>query len=710
MIKIKIYLAHSPTAAHPEGQLLKRHLENVACLSREFCSSFEAEEDGWLCGLYHDVGKYSLAFQQRLAGGQNRVNHSTAGAELLFNSRNIPASMCIAGHHAGLSNLGTKNDLSETFMGRINNARKNGLEDCSAWRSELPDRVHAGRKNREGFGNYFYTKMLFSSLTDADWLDTESYFLNRPYSSKTIPMDYILEKLNVFIAPWWDTENEINLLRCEILRSAIQHGDDFPGLFSMTVPTGGGKTISSMAFALNHAVRYGKRRIIYVIPYCSILEQTQSIFEDIFGKDIITAHYSGAEYASQENVEDRRVFSAENWDAPIILTTAVQFFESIFSNRPGKNRKLHNIAQSVLIFDEAQMLPIPFLRPCLASICELTKNYGCSAVLCTATQPAVGAILKDYAPICPVRELCPNPEKMYQAFRRVCYTDDGELSDEELTARLREHDQVLCVVNSRRQAQDLYQALGDDEGIFHLSTMMTPCDRRRQLSKIRTRLHDGKTCRVISTSLVEAGVDVDFPTVYRALAGLDSIIQSGGRCNREGKRPVSESVVHIFRTKAKAPRMLEQNIHAAARILRTYKEADSPEAIHAYFQFLFYTLKNDQQLDEKAILEHVRKLRFKSAAESFKLIDGADHTVYIPVRENEDMILELRKFGPSRELLRKLGPYGVTVYRQYFSALYDSGMLEAVSGNAGILLNPELYSQETGLPFVISEQSNALFI
>ena len=595
-------------------------------------------------------------------------------------------------------------------MGRINQARKGGLEDCSAWRMEISDQIPSGGERRPNLGNYFYTKMLFSALTDADWLDTEAYFLNRPLSLKTTEIDELLKKLGAYIAPWWDAKSEINLRRCKILRCAIEHGDDWPGLFSMTVPTGGGKTVSSMAFALHHAVKHGMRRIIYVIPYCSILEQTQHVFEEIFGKENITAHYSGAEFSSREEQEDTRVFSAENWEAPVILTTAVQFFESIYSNKPGKNRKLHNIAGSVLVFDEAQMLPVPFLRPCLAAICELVKDYGCSAVLCTATQPSVEELLREYAPEMPVRELCPEPEKMYQAFRRVSYTDDGELSDDELIERLCQCNQVLCVVNSRKQAQALYGALEMGEGSFHLSTMMTPYDRRRQLEEIRERLKAGRECRVISTSLIEAGVDVDFPVVYRALAGLDSIIQSGGRCNREGKRPAGESVVHVFRTSAKAPRMLEQNISAAERILRTYQEIDSPEAIHAYFHFLLFKLKDERQLDEKEILNHVRNLRFKSASEAFKLIEGADYTIYVPFGEGEALIRELRQRGPGRELLRKLGQYGVTVYRQYFSELCENGMLEMISPNAGILLNPALYSRETGLPFTISEQGQALFI
>ena len=705
---IKRYLAHSPTEARPEGQPLKEHLEAVSQLSEAFCAAFSSERDGRLAGLYHDIGKYSLAFQRRLEGSPVRVDHSTAGALVMFDRKNIPVSMCIAGHHAGLSDLGTKNDLSESFMGRINIAKKGTLEDVSAWRTEISDVIPDGGESRPGFGNYFYIKMLFSALTDADWLDTEAYFQNQPLSIKTVPIDDLLKKLNDKIAPWWDAGSEINRRRCKILQSAIRHGGDSQGLFTMTVPTGGGKTVSSMAFALNHARENGLRRVIYVIPYCSILEQTQRIFEDIFGKENVTAHYSGAEFSSAENQEDPRVFSTENWEAPIILTTAVQFFESLYSNKPGKNRKLHNIAQSVIVFDEAQMLPVPFLRPCLAAICELVKSYGCSAVLCTATQPAVEGLLRAYAPEAPIRELCPEPEKMYQAFRRVRYTDDGELTDEALLERLRERRQVLCVVNSRRQAQALYRALGTSDGNFHLSTMLTPYDRRQKIEEIRARLRDGQDCRVISTSLIEAGVDVDFPEVYRALAGLDSIIQSGGRCNREGKRPAEESLVHIFTTSAKAPKMLDQNISAAKKVLRSFEDIAAPDAIYAYFHFLFYTLKGDEQLDAERILDHVQNLRFKSASEAFKLIEGADYTIYIPVGNGKELIQALRQAGPSRELLRKLGPYGVTVYRNYFSGLCDQGAVEMISQNAGILLDTGLYSPETGLPFTISEQSQAL--
>ena len=595
-------------------------------------------------------------------------------------------------------------------MGRINRAKAEGLEDCSAWKEELPQEIQVGHYAPSLLENYFYTKMLFSALTDADWLDTEAYFRNEPYAPPAEDISDLKTALDRYISPWWNAKTEINKRRCRILRAAIEHGQDKPGLFTLTVPTGGGKTIASMAFALHHAERYGLRRVIYVIPYCSILEQTRQVFEGVFGKARITAHYSGAEFDYDEQTPDVRAFSAENWEAPIILTTAVQFFESLYSAKPGKNRKLHNIAGSVIVFDEAQMLPVPFLRPCLAGIAQLTERFGCSAVLCTATQPAVEPVFRELVPGLDMREICPEPEKMYQEFRRVVYQYDGDLTDEELSEQLRTHPQVLCVVNSRKQAQKLYSLLSGAEGAFHLSTTMIPQNRKTALTTIRERLSMGQECRVVSTSLIEAGVDVDFPVVYRALAGLDSIIQAGGRCNREGKRTRSESVVHIFQTGAKAPRMLEQNIAAADRTIRRYEEIDSLEAIRHYFQFLLYTLKDKKQLDEKDIVPCAEKMMFATVSQRFRLIGGADFTVYIPLGEGAELVSRLRENGPDRKLLRLLDQFSVGVYRKQFEELCDSGAIERISETAGILLDLTLYSDEIGLAFDVSEQDKAIFV
>ena len=693
-----IFLAHSASENTRNGQPLKEHLINTAQLAESFAAPF-GREDGHMCGLYHDIGKYSAAFQRRLNGSSEQVDHSTAGALLMYQKRNLPAAICIAGHHAGLPDCGTRNDLIGTFMARINRALAGEIEDCSAWKAEIKEPEMAIPKKKSNLGNYFYVKMLFSALTDADWLDTEAYFNDSELyiPESPFPFEILKKKLDEHIKPWMNPASELNKNRCQILKSCIENGKKQKGIYSFTSPTGSGKTVSSMAFAMNHAEEHGLQRIIYVIPYCSILEQTQQVFEGIFGPEVITAHYSGAEFEPNGDTADKRVFATENWEAPIILTTAVQFFESLFSNKPGKNRKLHNIANSVIIFDEAQMLPVPFLQPCVAAICELVKNYGCSAVLCTATQPALQPILGKYMPGVDMEELCPQPQKMYEAFRRVRYEYDDLLLDDDLAEQLKSKDQVLCVVNKRKHAQALLEKLGEEDGHFCLTTMLPPADRKKAIAEIRERLNSGATCRVVSTSLIEAGVDVDFPAVYRELAGLDSIIQSGGRCNREGKRSREDSVVHIFQSDWGYPKQLEQNIAAAMKALQSHAEADSPKTVHDYFDFLLYTLKDDTQLDLQKVMCDIEKLKFETIAGHFHLIEDSGFTIYIPIGEGDLLVQELMRNGPNRGLMRQLSQYAVGVYQNFFNDLLDSGAISLITQNTAVLNDMSLYSDKTGL-------------
>ena len=413
------------------------------------------------------------------------------------------------------------------------------------------------------------------------------------------------------------------------------------------------------------------------------------------------AHYADVDYrdGGDGNADPRRL-STENWDAPIILTTAVQFFESLYANRSSRCRKLHNLMDSVIIFDEAQMLPVHCLTPCVSAIGRLVEEYGCSAVLCTATQPALGPLFQKICPrLAPAAvELCPEPEAMYRFFRRVRYEGLGPLSNEALAQRLDAEKQVLCIVNNREQAQELFERL-TGEGCFHLSTMMCPAHRRTVLAEIRRKLKNGAVCRVVSTSLVEAGVDVDFPTVYRAMAGLDSLIQAGGRCNRENEHSLEESVVYCFETDRKAPHTMAQNLAAARRVIQRFDDIASPEAVESYFTFLLYTLKDETALDDKRILEDIRggSFPFASVAGRFHVIDSPQSTVYIPWGEGAELIEKLDRFGPSRDLLRKLGAYAVGVYPDRFKALLSGGKAELRMENAAVLTDTGLYSPRTGL-------------
>ena len=694
------FLAHIEPESAKEQSLLS-HLQNTAALAAEFAAPFGAEEMAYRSGMMHDLGKYSQAFQQRLRGSSQRVDHSTAGAFEAFKQQAFAAAFCVAGHHGGLPNGGTQADTTDdaSLLARIKRGQNGLLEDYSAFRQEvtLPAAKPLALTPSSPF---FFTRMLYSCLVDADWLDTEAFMTGKARAPMGEPMPALLQKLESYIAPWWDAKTLLNEKRCHILRSLLDAGVKERGLFSLTVPTGGGKTVASMAFALRHARANGLRRVIYIIPYTSIIEQTQLVFEKIFGAKNVVAHYANVEFPDGENeTGQNQRLAAENWDAPIILTTAVQFFESLFANRSSRCRKLHNIANSVLVFDEAQMLPVPYLNPCVWAISQLVKDYGCTAVLCTATQPSLNSRFAEYLPENPPRELCPDVPEMYSFFRRVRYVRAGKLADEALAARLQETSQCLCVVNSRKHAQAIFALLGGGEGNFHLSTTMTPSHRRRMLKEIRRRLANGEPCRVISTSLIEAGVDVDFPVVWRALAGLDSIIQAGGRCNREGRHGAEESLVYIFTPEAKAPMLMQQNISATERVMQRHEDIAAPEAIEKYFRFLYYTLKDAKELDKQQILKKITTegFPFATVAEAFHLIDTEECTVYIPREGGEVLVAELQTHGPSRQLLRQLGQHAVGVYPYHFRELAQRGAIAVVSENAAILLDTGLYSEETGL-------------
>ena len=706
-------------------QTVLEHLEGTARLASEFAGVFGEAQMGHLLGLAHDIGKYTPGFQRRLNGGP-KVDHSSAGAFEAMKLQQFPASFCIAGHHGGIPDGGGRGDRGEqgTLMGRLAKAQSGEIEDYIAYKDELElPKVPLQRLiGKDLPADCFFIRMLFSCLVDADYLDTERFMgekiekasgVNKSGWSNPADMEELDRKLQEYISGWFPPRNELNRLRCGILEACITKGEkESPGLFSLTVPTGGGKTVASLAFAVRHARKYRKKRIIYVIPYTSIIEQTADVFRKIFGAEIVLEHHSGVIYEDEGGVSEetiRKIRATENWDMPVIVTTAVQFFESLYSNKPSKCRKLHNIADSVIVFDEAQMLPVPYLKPCVHGISQLVKKYNASAVLCTATQPALEDIFKRYLPDHPAIELCPEQFRKNDVFRRVTFRKSGKLTWEELGKALNEHPQVLCIVNSRKNANQIFQML-EGEGTFHLSTLMYPEHRREILAEIRKRLAAGGVCRVVSTSLIEAGVDVDFPAVFREEAGLDSILQAAGRCNREGKRSGAESVVTIFRTENKPPQLFAIPIGAARSVLMHQEDIASEEAIHEYFAELL-DLKGEDAQDKKQILKRMESgsFPFKSIAEDFKLIENDVKTIYIPREENKSLISRLRSGERSRELFRELAQYGVSVYSQHYDALRDAGDIEILDAAVVILVNENLYSEETGLSLE-ADFGKALFV
>ena len=709
-------LAHGATDEHPEGQSIEAHLKGTGELAETFAAEFGAAANGKLCGLAHDIGKYSDEFQLRLRGGK-KVDHATAGAIECFKIKAAFEAVCVIGHHSGLPNVGHKDadtTESQTFFGRKLRAEQGGIPDYRKnWNGHIALPQDYFRPSGRGFATAFYIRMLYSCLVDADYIDTETFMNGDAGRGNYEPLSALCDKLPAYISKWNNPTREIDILRQKILNSCIEKASAPRGIFSLTVPTGGGKTVASMAFALNHAVANSMKRIIYVIPYTSIIEQNAKVFRDILGQENVVEHHSSVSYELSENADEleyRSALATENWDAPVIVTTAVQFFESLYANRSSKCRKLHNIANSVIIFDEAQMIPSNNLRPCVAAIAELVRAYNATAVLCTATQPAIDEMLLEYSKKESVVELCPDVDGMFEKFRRTSFEKEGRLTTDELVSRLESQQQVLCIVNTRKFAQEVYEAL-PSEGRFHLSTLMCPVHRKQKLDEIRERLKNGQICRVVSTSLIEAGVDVDFPRVFREMAGLDSILQAAGRCNREGKRSAESSIVTVFESENKVNKLIAVNRDAAEETVRDWTQPNTTSTIERYFKAYRDFLRND---DKSGVITASEKgisgcgLPFEWIAKEFKLIDQNTFTVYISVGEGKELISRLREGERSRELYRKAGMYSVSIYENHFNALINAGAAEPFGDDAAILTDLSLYSDEKGLATDVRDGS-ALF-
>lgn len=485
------------------------------------------------------------------------------------------------------------------------------------------------------------------------------------------------------------------------------------GSRTLTVPTGGGKTTAAMAFALTAAVQNCMSRVIYAAPYTSIIDQNADTFEKIFGTENVIEHHSSAEYLFSESpnpAEYRKMLAAENWDAPVIATTTVQLFESLFASKPARCRKLHNLANSVLILDEVQTLPMPYLKPFTAALAELARKYGVIVVLCTATQPALDGVFADLKIDLPINEICPNVPENFETFRRTKIAQHTFDSTESLTAELTALPQVLCIVNRIADAQKIYQALPKD-GAYCLTTHLCPAHRKARIKEIRERLKIGLPCRVVSTSLIEAGVDVDFPRVYREEAGLDSVLQAAGRCNREGKRPLDESLVTVFTVQnTTPPPYMRQPAAAMKNISKRMEDITSLAAIRAYFEF-YRDLYGKEDLDREKILIAFENemLPFASVAEKVRVIESCTTPVYIPIDQGEALVERLYRGERSRTLFRKLGQYSVNVYPQQLAALREVGAVQSIDGGAlYVLADPRRYDSALGL--TLDQTETALFI
>lgn len=728
------FYAHSlPETGQQAWQALDDHLLCVAEMAATRAERFGMADAGYAAGLLHDLGKYSEPFQRRLKGSPERVDHSTAGA--IIAKKYFPGGLgdllayVIVGHHAGLANgrdAGERTPLKDRLKADIPVINTQWQKELKLPETLLPPEHFKLRRDRAFLQYAFLARMLFSCLVDADYIDTETFYAKHETGLAQrrgggTSLKQLREALNEHLAKF-DTEKGINRLRGHILREVRNKAEMKPGCFTLTVPTGGGKTLASLAFALDHAIRHGMDRVIYVIPFTSIVEQNAAVFRHALGKygaEAVLEHHStfDAETASKGDKTslDKLKRDSENWDAPIIVTTSVQFLESLFAAKTSRCRKLHNIARSVVILDEAQTMPLPLLRPSVAALDELALNYHASIVLCTATQPALletddaehsfAGGFKD------IEELAPDPKKLYRELKRVTVRHIGSLDDAQLRDELLDVEQVLCIVNNRRHARALYESLAGQPGVFHLTTAMYAVHRRQVLQQIRETLAVGKPCRVISTSLIEAGVDVDFPRVLRAEAGLDSIAQAAGRCNREGKRTPEESEVRIFATANEEwapPPELKQFAQATREVLRKHSHDPlSLEAIDAYFKLLYWQQGADQ-LDKHQLLSLIEKsgidgLPFETLEKQFRLIDNNQKSVIIPLDcEARKAIKDLAFATSPGRIARKLQLYTVQVPHNGFRALEKAGAIAPIEPDKFgeqfmLLVNEDLYHETLGL-------------
>jgi len=702
-----------------QKQSVKEHLENTAKQAKKFGDSFDNGDYAYICGLLHDLGKYSEKFQNKINNSLNiRVDHSTAGAVEInknFDYFGKLLAYCIAGHHGGLPDGGSKSDtaIEVTLNGRLK--REKQLNDYSVFDTEInvadflpaiPPNIKP--LNKGGFSLAFYIRMIYSCLVDSDFLDTEAFMNNEIDRSNDYDFKALNKKVNAYVKTFKNKEREINKKRTEILNNCIEKSKLGKGLYTLTVPTGGGKTVSSFAFAINHLIKHDMDRIIYVIPYTSIIEQTGKIFKDILGNDSVLEHHSSFDFNNNEDlILNKLKLSTENWDIPIVVTTNVQFFESLFANKSSRCRKLHNMSNSVIIFDEAQMLPTQFLTPCIMAISELVKNYKSTCVLCSATQPA----LKDKFPeAIKINEICENTEDLYQFFRRTKVVNRGKMQVEQLTEELNSCNQALCIVNSKKHAIEIYSKL-NAENSFHLSTRMCPKHRNKVLSEIKKRLENGQPCKVVSTQLIEAGVDVDFPVVYRSMAGIDSIVQAGGRCNREGKLEIG--IINIFEPESvytkNMPTTIQLPIKVAENIVARFEDILSPQAIKAYFEEL-YMFKGGMGLDINNVFNEMEKgaedfnfnFNFKQVAEKFKLIDENTIPVIVDIDDkSKELINKLRFADEYKKTLRAIQPYIVNVYENEFMKMFGANLLDVIKEGIYVLRDTSKYKENTGLEFTI---------
>lgn len=709
-----------------ESQLLKAHLTAVSKLTGQFTNKFTSSEIGELIGLLHDIGKYQEDFQNKIRTSSNKIiDHSTAGAKILteeIKEMGTLYGLPIACHHTGLMNFGTNASMSNTYYSRLENyedkiietIKNNYAKDCIFPQFNIPKfNKKCDSPETMGYTLSFYLRMLLSALVDADRINSEEFSSKIKRKQPKIDIEKMLKIFEEKLPK--PNDLEINKIRNQVLNECINCGKQEQGLFTLTAPTGVGKTLSSLAFALNHINEHNLERIIYVIPYTSIIEQNANVFKNIFSSlgNIVLEHHSNIVNENLTPEEEIQIkWATENWDVPIVVTTNVQFFNSIFSSNASDNRKIHNLANSVIIFDEVQMLPLEYIAPCMTAISELILNYKSTAVLCSATQPCIDKY--KYTSI-KTTEIITNPVDLFNRMKRVEYKNIGKINSDKIIELSQKEKQCLIIVNSRKHAYYLYNKFKEKRNnVFHLSTLMYSKHRNETLSNIKNKLKNNEEVIVISTQLIEAGVDVDFPVVFREIAGLDNIIQSGGRANRNGK--LKNGIVYIFESIddfAKIPKSIRPFADIFNEIYLEEKE-NSFElyGIEKYFNKLHKYI-GKENLDSQNILNEFKLgrtipiLNYKDVSDKFSYIQNNTYSIIVENEDNKVLIQLMENGKINKEILRQLTQYSVNIYKYELDKLIENNVIIKTKTGLLILCNPNYYNAETGLEIFTDENKNA---
>ncbi len=673
--------AHSANAAGKRHELTA-HLNAVAQRAKTFADKWDGGQIAEMLGWGHDLAKASPKFQRYLLAAEKGITadkcpHSAPSALAIVDYLGTFA-MVVQGHHAG---LGTRHDLNAVQTGvdpEVHDAAKDFARNFNF------ERVAQHAAGRTALDAEHLIRMSLSALVDADFLDTEEHFAGRARSHAYPKLDQYLKQLEQRLTQFANDDGEVFKVRREVQTACAEAALAETGFFRLTVPTGGGKTLASLLFALKHAVHHGMDRVIIAIPYTSIIEQTAAVYKRIFGDENVLEHHSAIEVDETEDFSPmvaRQRLAAENWDCPLVVTTNVQLFESLLSNRVSKCRKLHNIARSTVVLDEAQSLP-PDLIECTTSVLDwMVRNARTSVVYCTATQPDFTGVMGVPTKLVKAREIVANFPEHFSRLKRVEFVDIGKQTHAEVAARASESKQVLVIVNTKKDSAKIFQFVDGDD-VFYLSTWLTADHRREVLAEVRRRLDEGLPCRLISTQVVEAGVDVDFPTVLRAMGPMDSMVQAAGRCNRAGKLPHLGTCEVFELVDGGTPGGVYRTAVDTTRLFLPGRlaEVGTPKLQSEYTRQFFASTGTDRRVKGSPPIQELReKLDYRTVAQHSRLIEEDTTAVVVEARAPErvrDLLERVMNGGSPRLAARILGPVSISFRQLELIKAMDDQLIE----------------------------------